>query len=561
MFKLITILLILINISLLSYDFSEILPRDTIFYFTIKDFDSFTNKFNKTKISKLYKAKDIESIKKVFKKIISMSIYKEDEDISKIEILSKNFSKFIYHPFAFTIGLDNFFKPEYSLLIQGKNLDKDFEFIYKEVFKKELKTGKAIVKKEIIKNIKVNILEVKYVDKYKKIDPFKFNKNSKDNVRRFVYGVIDDKLIITSSKSYMKTLISSIKNKNIPKLKNNLIFKKDSIKYKDSELYMFTDLKTLIKLSSADKEVKKTINHYSLNKLESMISYLKFENNSYDIFFKLTSLNTLPSIIKDVIFKNTTISVPEFIPDTCYSFNAISINFPELYNTLTKYQTQKERKKMLDMESRIGLNIKSISSTIGKTIYILSFFKNDKANTLLLFTFNKPKILLNLIKNIGSSPIVGITESDYLDGKVFTASGSFNTIGLAIGYKNNNFIFGEIKLVKEMIQRMSGGNGSFYNSNFYKKLIKVMNKKQSVISFTDLPISLNSNLKKINKEFKKDYKKASNKSEMKELKLTKRIINLLSEINIKELRKYFNYLNVSIYTIKNELILEFKEVK
>ncbi len=556
--KIIIFFLIFTCMNLFSYDFSNDLPKNTLFYLTVKDFKVLNEKLDKTSTGKFYKSKEFKPIEKNLKKLASLMIYNEEQDMNKINNFYKNLKKLALNPFVFSIGLSKFFKPQLAILIKGKDLNKTFETMYRDFLKKDFKKGNVKIKKEIYKGIKINIWEIKREVNHKKNIYRNYKKTLKKENNKVIYAIINDKLIITESREYMNLIISTIKNKSIPRLSNNLIFKKDYQKYKSSDFYMFVDLKTILRLMSADKEMKQIIDNYSLKKLDSLISYFEFKNNDYDIFIKLISSDTLPVIIKDVLFKNTVISIPQFIPETCYSFNAISIDFSKFLDLTSKFQTERERRKLRKFETQIGITLKEIVNSFGKTIYYLSFFKDSKTGSVFLFTFARPKFLLKLITTIGSNPMVGIVTKDYLDGKIITASGSFSMIGYALGYKNNNFIFGDTKTVREIMQKMSGNSGSFYNSKFYKEFIKVMNGKQSAVSFTKSSTSIYVLAKDFQKTFKKEYKMGSDKKEMKILKTIKTIVDSLAGYTITELEKYFSYSFAKAYTNKNELIFKIK---
>lgn len=553
--------LILISINVFTYEFSKDLPKNTLFYLTVKDFNGLTQKLSKTPSGIFYKSKNFKSIENNLKKVASLTIYNEEQDMNKIESFYKNFKKLAFNTFAFSIGLSKFFKPQYALLIQGKDLDKTFEILYKDILRKDFKQANVKIKKEIYKNIKINILEIKKETSTKK----NIYKNYKNTVKKenkiIVYAMVNDKLIITNSKEYMNLIISTIKNRNTPKLSDNLIFKKDNQKYKKSDFYMFLDIKTILKLASIDNEDgKQIIENYSLNKLESLISYLEFDNdsNNYSIFVKLTSINTLPVIIKDILFKNTTINIPQFIPETCYSFNAISIDFSKFFELANKFHTEREKRKIKKFEVQLGITLKDVVNSFGKTLYYLSFLKDNKDSGIFLFTYNNPKFLLKVITTIGNNPMVGMMEKDYLDGKIITASGSFSMIGYALGYKNNNFIFGKTKIVKEIMQKMTGNSGLFYNTKFYRNLIIAMSGQQSAISFNKTSTSIFNIVKGFQKSFKQEYKMGSDKKEMKILKTIKSIINSLAQYSITDLNKYFSYSLAKIYIDKNELVLKIK---
>ncbi len=550
--------LIFITINVFTYDFSKDLPKNTLFYLTVRDFNGLEQKSSKTSLGNFYKSKNFKSIENNLKKIASLIIYNEEQDMNKIESFYKNFKKLTFNPFALSVGFSKLFKPQYALLIKGKELDKTFEILYRDFLKKDFKQANIKIKKEIYKNIKVNILEIKRKIKSKKNIYKNYKRSVKKEKKIIVYAVINDKLIITNSKEYMNLIISTIKNINTPKLSNNLTFKNNNQTYRKSDFYMFLNVKTMLKLASIDKDTKQLINNYSLNKLESLISYFEFENNSYSVFIKLISTNTLPAIIKDVLFKNTTINIPQFIPETCYSFNAINIDFSKLLALTNKFHTERENRKVKKFEAQLGITLKDVANSFGKTLYYLSFFKNNKDNGIILFTYDNPNFLLKLITTLGNNPIVGMTEKNYLDGKIITASGNFSMIGYALGYKNNNFIFGNTIIVKEMMQKMTGSSGLFYNTKFYKNLISAMSGQQSAISFTKTSTSIFNIVKEFQKTFKKKYEMASDKKEMKILKTIKSIVNSLTQYSITDLNKYFSYSLAKIYIDKNELVLKIK---
>jgi hypothetical protein len=551
--------IIAISFNLYSYKFSEILPQNTIFYFSVEDFNGISNNLDKQPKSTFLESKEFKVIESNLKKIFSIMVYEEEEDMTKIDALYMNLKKLMFNSFAFTVGFDKLFRVEYSLLIEGKDSIKYFEILYKEFLADKLKSGEVLLKKEMIKNIKINILEIK--DNKTALNTQNRKSQPKENTK-IVYALVNDQLVITSSSNYMEILISTIKNKNIPKLSENLIFKKDKMKHLKSEFYMFLDLKSIMKFLSLKKETKEVIDNLSLNKLDSIISYIEFsDQKTYTFFTKIVATGSLPDIIKKSFFDNETINIPEFIPDGCYSFNAISINFMEIFNTANKFNTQKELKKMKSMEASMGVTFKDFINGFGKELYYLNFLKNNKKSNIFLFSMANPKYILDLIRGLGRNPIIGLNESDYLDGKLFTASGNFNLIGYALGYKNNNFMAGNIEVVKEIMQKMSGNGGTFYNNPFYKKLISVMGKEHAIISFTDNAVSLYSEAQDFKKNFDKEYGKVSTKKAMKVVTLAKKIVNLFAGMEMEKFKKYFNYSLLKVYIEENEFTLEFKDIK
>ena len=558
--KVLITLLFIISINLFGYQFSDILPRNTIFYFALEDIDSVKKDLKSLPETSFYKSDDFKKIKDSVKKIASISMYNEENDLSKVDKFFNDLEKVFLNSFSFSVGLDKFLSPQYSIIIKGDNLDTVFKNAYKELLDKEIKTGKALVKKQIVNNVKVDVLTIK---KANTKNPGAQKNKTKEESYTLVYASLGDKFIITSSLDYMSLLITTIKNKSIPKLSSNLVFKKDKLKYKNSSLYMFLNLKTLIKVFSVEEEFKLAVEKLSLGNLDSVIAYSLFDkkNKSYKAFLKLVASKGIPKEIKSFFKQEEIIKIPKFIPENCYSFNAFHFQLSTIYDLLVKLSNKKDLKRMTDLEKTVGISIKSFLEGFGSNFYLLNFLKAKQDSFVFIFSYAKPEFLVKLIRAIGTNSVIALSEKDYLDGKIFASSGNFKLLGYGLAYKNNKFIIGNIKVIKEIMQKMGGNSGSFYNSNFYRKIQPLNTKKQNVISVTDNATSMYLTMSDIKKSFNKDFGNASTKEMMKIVKVLKGLVNHFGSMSIESWRKYFTYSLLSFYVNNDELVLELGEIK
>ncbi len=546
------LILFLLTIQLFGYDFSKVVPQDSVGYISFNSPETFKKYLEKDSSKSFFNSKYYKELKKEVMSIIQENV--DSKNQIEFKVFAENITKLVDQPFAVTVAFkQNIIKKnnylDYAFWINGKeyknNMGKMISIIKKNPdFSKHYKYSKKSVK-----GVELQIFESKIGTKGDMV---------------FVYGVVKDNIIIASSLEYMKKLISYSKNSSLPKLKNLATYFKYKKRYKRIIGEMFLNINLIMqytqKVNKADLKAKKYLQSLDVDDVKAFFGVVTLTPSKEMVqTFHLINEGAFPKFLKTFVTKRDNVDIPSFLPPTTTSFIGFKFDLAYLWKTIKSSLDDKDKQNADMLGMMLGVSPDSLFEALGDKFNFVSVVKNDKIQTIFYSKLNDEKILFSTLKRFEARIGLKLNERPYLNGKLYDIIKPAEFSKMSIGYKNKILIIARTETVKEIMQIMSGKSQNFKSKKLYRKVLKNKHNNQSLLQFSDQAVTMYHGIKDYKKTLLQKLKKDTKNKKMN--KHIENIYKILSKVTLKEWKTYFGYNILEVFPERNDIIILGKTIK